>query len=221
MSGGFDIIGLVGPAESGKDTCAGVLAKLGGFVLVAFADRLRVELVEAFGVDPAMFTDRSRKELPVFELAIGRCADGRFIRRMVETGHDCTAARSPRQLMQLWGTEYRRVCDGRDYWTEQVNLQLHTLIQAGHRRICVSDVRFMNEAAYVLQVDGVLWRIRRDSRRRVDAQHESETQQEAIQCETVIANDARLEDFIDRVGLAYAHHRRRLSSLGEVAHGLG
>lgn len=148
------IIGLTGPAGSGKDTVADLLVAHHGYTKMAFADALRAEVCEAFRIDPRMLTERETKEHPLSALAIGRCADDHFIDRMSYvlsqiTGKaaDLNAPRSPRQIMQWWGTEYRRnQSDG--YWREQLAdaMSMHWWNDDQPRGIVVTDVRFSDEA---------------------------------------------------------------------------
>src|SRR5690606_6088157 len=124
--GPYMIVGLVGRAGAGKDTCGQILADAYAFATVAFADALRRELIDAFGMDPRLFADRMTKERVLPGLALGRANDPRFIELMRTLGKDLTRPRSPRALMRLWGTQYRRALDGDNYWL----LRLHETVEA-------------------------------------------------------------------------------------------
>lgn len=65
--------------------------------------------------------------------------------------------RSPRQILQWWGTEYRRAqCD--TYWTDKVVNQIN---RSGHDRWVITDVRFPNEHIVLNELGGTLCLITR------------------------------------------------------------
>lgn len=151
------IIGLHGAAGAGKDTIADVLVRTGKFVKLAFADALKTELVHAFDCDPAYFSDRTLKEEPTDHLALINCARSEFIDWYLSTRngeHEFQTAcacfysrpRSPRWLMQTWGTDYRR-CNDPGYWIRQVARKMETY--KPHHDFIITDVRFEDEAAFV------------------------------------------------------------------------
>lgn len=72
---------------------------------------------------------------------------------------ELTKPRSPRELLQYWGTEYRRVLDGDDYWRRQVadELRRNPDINA-----VITDVRFPDEARVLeKEFGGHVFRVRR------------------------------------------------------------
>lgn len=68
--------------------------------------------------------------------------------------------RSPRWVLQLWGTEYRRRSRyGHDsYWLDKVRVLILANPQTHY---VITDVRFKNEADFVEEMGGLLVRIRR------------------------------------------------------------
>ncbi len=67
---------------------------------------------------------------------------------------DVTSKEQFRLLMQWWGTEFRRVCFGNDYWIRQhriwVESNLCQSVEAERKEIIfVPDVRFLNECDYI------------------------------------------------------------------------
>lgn len=156
-------IGLIGIKGAGKDTAASFLAAR-GYVRVAFADSLYREVADAFGVSVEFLGNREIKETPVPELALIHCADLRFVQVVlamepnIEVGVAMAALRSPRQIMQWWGTEYRRKLDDDSYWLNRVR----KVIEASpSQNFVITDVRFPNEASFVRAFDGTLVRISR------------------------------------------------------------
>jgi hypothetical protein len=129
MSKPFTLIGLTGLAGTGKDTVADLLVTHCGFTKLAFADKLYAEIEHAFGVEQLYLKHRSTKEHPMTALALRKCnADGFVGRMIIHYGEqdqrlDLDAPRSPRQILQWWGTEYRRK-QNPDYWTTAVNHQI-------------------------------------------------------------------------------------------------
>jgi len=153
------LLGFAGHAGSGKDTCAQILAAY-GFRSIAFADALRGEVAEAWRIDARMLSDRETKEWDIPALAIANCADTAFVRQMQLCGHDLQAPRSPRFIMQRWGTEYRRAQDG-DYWVKLVVRWAGCMRGAGWHQLAITDVRFRNEMAAVRSLGGHVLRVHR------------------------------------------------------------
>ena len=190
-----DIIGLTGPACSGKDTIADLLVAHAGFTKLAFADTLRTEVVRAFAIDLSFLTQRETKETPMRCLALSRCLDKGFITRMIVMHTlgglplDLDAPRSPRQIMQWWGTDYRRQ-QRDDYWVSVTHLCISDLLsQRIARRIVVTDIRFSDEADLVRRTyGGHIWKIERDGIDIAQGSHISETTGSAFRPDVVINN---------------------------------
>lgn len=156
------IIALAGAAGAGKDTVADYLVSQYGFVKIAFADALREECAAAFGVGIGQFLDRAKKDEPRYQFALSNCTDADFVKvaithaiaisRSPNDTSDAaqsiahTAPRSPRQILQWWGTEYRRA-QAYNYWLSKAAEK----ISAAHRAqsVVVTDCRFKNEADFV------------------------------------------------------------------------
>ncbi len=183
------IVGMLGPRGSGKDTCAAVLVSEAGFERVAFADKLYRETAEAFGVTVMFLGNRSTKETDLERLALRHCKDAHFVEVALSAAtHDVALrkgalklhthgvgpagvsirrmktllkkARSPRLTMQQWGTEYRRRSK---YGLDSYWLdQVSAVIHARpDRSFVITDVRFHNEGDFVERQGGVLVRVRR------------------------------------------------------------
>lgn len=192
-----NIIGLCGLASCGKDTVAQLLATHLRFSQLAFADALRNEVCQAFGVDQSILTRRDTKEIPTPALALNRCRDKSFVMAVISHCQwidastrlmdEFTAPRSPRQIMQWWGTEYRRMHDGQDYWTRTLKARVHIQQQSHQWRHVISDVRFDNEAEAVRSMGGVIWQIKRPGLKH-DASHVSETDGSRFKPDLVINN---------------------------------
>ena len=195
MTKPITIIGLTGPAGSGKDTVADLLVTHCGFYKMAFADALRAEVCDAFGVEPLHLTQRNTKEHATAALALSKCNDQAFVDCVWRVVHqddhkhcDVNAPRSPRQLMQWWGTDYRRR-QRPDYWVAQAAQRLHGLLQSHHtQRIVITDLRFNNEADMITRYGGMVWQVTRPGHEVAPGAHISEVSGQAFAPKAVLHN---------------------------------
>lgn len=212
------MIGVLGRKGSGKNEITKVLVEEFGFYETSFAKKLYEEAAQAFGVTVEYLADRDGKESPRSELSLHRCKDNDFWkvaslvlreesqRRRPMSGWFISPVTndyvlSPRKVLQLWGTEYRREQDN-FYWikalTADVQSQSNTLV-------AVSDVREAHEAAYIKRRDnGVVWKVERPNNPYVamgSSQHSSETGVDSVSFDRVIVNDGTLEDLKENVRL--------------------
>ncbi len=130
------IIGLTGPAGCGKTTVAGMIE---GAAIIQLADPLYAALATMLGVDEAILRHRAAKEKPL-------------------PGLD----RSPRQLLQTLGTDWGRAFVGPDVWLRLAGRRIEALHAAGAATVVVADVRFENEAEWIRNRGGQVWRIERE-----------------------------------------------------------
>lgn len=198
------VIGLMGLKGRGKDTLAGYLTAH-GFTRVAFADALYAEVSDAFGVSVEMLGERSTKETPLEALALRHCRDTAFrdllIGGLENVAFSMDEPLSPRTVLQLWGTEYRRVaCKQDTYWLDIVA----GVIQADEgSAFVITDVRFPNEFAFVKAIGGTMVRVRRPHLDAIEAveqpqggcaAHSSETALlDAIEDAEVLNEEGQLE----------------------------
>ena len=160
------LIGLTGPAGSGKDTVADYLCAAHGFSRYAYADPLRLEIAAAFGISVDLLLDRERKEKPTDLLALERCENWHFVGYIVDKlpASFCGGLklpRSPRWIMQKWGTEYRRQHNGQDYWIRQAENAIADMDRAGITRVVITDARFEDEAEFIRSKGGQVWLLHR------------------------------------------------------------
>lgn len=198
------VIGLCGFADAGKDTVADLLRTHCGAYKLAFADALRVEICDAFQCEPALFTRRELKEQPMAELALLRCKDSAYIGAAlrylaeravggigirVSISDEISKPRTPRETMQLWGTQFRRAQDV-SYWERKVRNRIAYQIRCqGQQLFVVTDVRFLNEAETVRNLGGQLWQVRRPARAgQTEGGHSSATDGAEFNPERVLGN---------------------------------
>lgn len=198
------VIGLTGPAGSGKDTIAAMLLKHHGMVPIAFADQLRTEIMDAFGVPIQLLTDRTTKEVPTRDLAMAQCLDDAFVEHI----RTCVGPsfpfmhvpRSPRQIMQWWGTEYRRLADP-CYWTTAMARRAINLVIEGKSAV-ITDVRFHNEARLVRNIGGKIWQVVRPGLPSPSTNHVSEVTGDEFSPDLVISNNGSLQQLLQQVEIA-------------------
>jgi hypothetical protein len=168
------IIALCGFANAGKDTVADLLVAHAGFRKLAFADALKAELEQAFSIEPSVFIRPEYKSQPMRELALTRCTDRAYVdaalRYGVEhwtgtlpypTAEELARARTPRETMQLWGTQYRRAHDP-EYWTSILRRRIsYYQAELGQMRIVVTDCRYDNEHESLRAQGARLWQVKR------------------------------------------------------------
>lgn len=166
------IIALAGYAGTGKDTVADLLVMHFGFTKLAFADALRAEVREAFGIDMSILTDPVLKNMATAALAMRRAPLGFLGAVALSLGNEgrtpsgrisdawLDAPRTPRQVLQLWGTEYRRR-QSANYWASPVVERIKFGRRDGRTRFVITDCRFDNEADAVRALGGRIWQVKR------------------------------------------------------------
>lgn len=166
---GFQLIGLTGYAQSGKDTVASILVEKYGYRRIAFADKIRDFL---YGVNPMV-----------------ACSPTGYLQDLVNLVGWDKAKQEPqvRRLLQDLGISARELLD-EDIW---VNSALKGVTSG--ERIVVTDVRFENEAAKISLLGGQLWRIKRVGVGPVN-DHVSESELDGYKVDQIFVNNGTLED---------------------------
>jgi hypothetical protein len=193
------IIGLTGQARHGKNTAASIITEAWGrrrarpSTIMAFADPLKRECAEAFGVDPRMFYDDEQKDKPQQYLRLENCHLHEFVTlclgdRFRVLLHE---AQRPRFVAQTWGTELRRAQDPL-YWVKKLQAELVDAKSRGFGLAVVTDVRFLNEAEMIKASGGVIWKVVRPGvgMLRSGGTHQSETEMESMRVDAILTNDS-------------------------------
>jgi hypothetical protein len=166
------VVAMTGYASTGKDTVADLLVEHLGFRKLAFADALRAEVSNGFNVELSYLTHPSTKGHPMTALAMRKAPLGFLAAVALATGNlprdseGQIAAewldqpRSPRQILQWWGTEYRRR-QHEHYWSRQLMQRVLDDMRASVSRFVITDCRFRNEADTVRALDGRIWQVKR------------------------------------------------------------
>lgn len=182
-----NVVGLTGKKGSGKDAAASALVAE-GWVRLAYGDPLKQEVADAFCVAPEIFHDRELKETPLASLALANCKDMGFVSAM-GWDKDPHQPRSPRWVMQQWGTDYRRKQDG-NYWVARTVQEVRLLLEYG-RSVVVTDVRFYNEATALLELGGSIVKVVRPNNPYEEGTdgHASETEMDSFSAAVELLNN--------------------------------
>lgn len=205
------IIALTGYAGTGKDTVADILATHCGFRKLAFADPLRGEVAAAFDVPLDLLTNRDTKEQATPLLRMERAplefravvAYETDAAKHADTSDDwITAPRTPRQILQWWGTEYRRAQDP-DYWVKATRQRLvHYINEQREQRFVITDCRFPNEAQAIQAMGGQLWQVTRvgiSAATTTEGAHSSATSGAELEPHAIIQNHGTIHQLREQV----------------------
>lgn len=134
------LVGICGKAGVGKDTLAVPFHDY-GFRQFSFAHPLKMAVEFLFGISGYSINDRELKD---------------------STNHFWH--KSPREMLQFVGTDICREYFGPDFWIRRMELEfiLHFNTPQGVRAV-ISDVRFTNEAEWILAAGGKLIYLTRPS----------------------------------------------------------
>ena len=188
------VLGLIGPAQSGKDTFAQRLIERYGFTRVAFADTLKAV---AYDLDTTVVVHPS--EVGLVRNAIGSDFGAVTIRlqRLVDlVGWDVAKQlREVRGLLQRLGTAVRDNAD-RDIWLNAAKAE----VDAAHGPVVITDVRYFNEADWIADrlPGGYLVRVSRSVSQERNALaeelagHASETELAAYPADFTVYNDSSI-----------------------------
>lgn len=175
------IIGLNGRMRSGKDTTANILSGLFDNVQrVGFADKLKDSGAAALGI-----TRDQLEELKLYgHVAI-----------YIDGDEEPVHTLSGRQYLQYYGTEAHREQFGDDFWVDQV---LDVPVTDG-TILVVTDMRFPNEIAGVLDRGGIAVKIRRREADEKPILHPSEQTLPDEQFDYFLDNNGTLNDLYENV----------------------
>ena len=164
------LIGITGPAFSGKDTIANHLCWSHGFSCEAFADPLRDGLSALFGLFPHHF-DAKHKETVIEWIG-----------------------KSPRELLQTLGTQWGRDLVNRQIWCRHMHRRLQEYQDNWAASVVIPDVRFIDEARFIHSHGGVIWRvIRPGAETTAHSDHTSEQEQQRIVADVELLNDGTIQ----------------------------
>ena len=169
------LIGLCGPAGSGKSSLATAFALNTGWCMLSFADPVR-------------------KMLEAMNPIVG---DSRYLDLVNQYGYDEAKRRFPevRALLQKLGTEAGRGVLGDDVWTKFATPRIHSGVYwAGG--VIIDDVRMTNEAELIRELGGVVIRVQREGVRATST-HVSERLQFPV--DDVVDNKQSVEETVEEL----------------------
>lgn len=183
------LIGICGPAGSGKDTLANGIAAMDVYFVYHFADPIKAALNAMFGWGPAHWENRGWKEEPIPWLE----------RELAAIGHESEkCSPSPRYLAQTLGTEWGRETVDQNIWlkiADQKFKRINTSARMEGGRIMglgmiVADVRFNNEAKWIKDSGGLMLEVVRPGQDFIsEDSHASEAGVDPALIDAVITND--------------------------------
>jgi hypothetical protein len=168
------LVGIIGKARSGKSSVARHLRENRDFFPVAFATPSRDMLNVLFmhlGIAPR-WDDEDWKEAPL--PGIGK---------------------SPRQLHQTLGTDWGRNLVHEGLWVDAAARELGLMEYVGYQDLVVEDVRFHNEAQFILDQGGVLIHLIRPDAKPVAAHSSEQADWTGFERHEVI-NNGSLENLV-------------------------
>ena len=139
------IIGLVGPIGSGKDTVADYLVNIHGFRRESFASSLKDAVSVVFGWSRELLEGRSKQSREWREQPDIWWSD--------KLGKTIT----PRYILQHWGTDVIRNGFHDDIWLAS----LENRLRSAQDDIVITDCRFPNEIAAIRNASGTILQIQR------------------------------------------------------------
>lgn len=181
------VIGFVGKMQSGKTIGAKYLVETQQYTRLRFADGLKRMLIDGLKV-PEEYIDGDKKNEPCEELC----------------------GRTGRYGQITLGTEWGRDLVHPNIWVKALEREMINLIHRGHSKFVIDDVRFINEAEWLNDInsdrvglhsiDSRLIKILRKDRGEVLAeQHRSESEQDNIIVDATIYNDYTLQMYYESI----------------------
>lgn len=144
------LIGITGRKQVGKDTAAKYLCRRHKFIKYAFAQPLKEACKLLFLLSGDQLHDNILKET----------LDPRW-------------QMTPRQIMQMIGTDIFRDHVDKEFWTKRFQMWLDS---QDHENIVISDVRFQNEVDIIKKNGGYVLEVQRHHGLASSDHHASETQ---------------------------------------------
>lgn len=191
------MIGLTGPAYSGKDTAGTFLTQAQRYTRFAFADALKESLL---ALDPLIPVERRWRRTRYVRLSV-----------LVKTEGWDAAKKIPevRALLQRMGTEVGRNVISPLLWPDgETSLWVEIVMRQAVERSVFTDVRFDNEAEAIRRAGGMVVAVNRPSSGLdgKNAEHVSESGINPALIDAVVNNDGSTTDLGIAVVVAARHH---------------
>lgn len=197
------IIAVFGKKGSGKTTVAQIAAKK-GYKLIAFADPLKLTCSKVFNIPESVLNDPIAKDNMQISISLNEAALSAFlwslsnnyvqihpsaIDEAVGTYKGPSEVYTPRQLLQVLGTDLVRDCVDKEYWVKAASAKIEP-----NNKYIFHDTRFENECDFVKNnLNGIILLVERAGQFNND-NHASE-QFKPQNFDFKINNDSSLNDF--------------------------
>jgi hypothetical protein len=178
---GPKLVGIIGRAQHGKSTLGEFLVQSHGYNQVAFADALRAMMMQLNPIIHATGDDGK----PFI----------RYSEMLDLMGYEETK-RYPeaRRLLQVLGTEVVRDMLGDNAWVDALDKTIFD-DEKDEDRYVITDVRFPNEAEYVMRNKGILVKVVRPNYdNHVDQTHPSEAMVDTLPYDYLITNSTTISE---------------------------
>lgn len=173
------LIGITGPALSGKNTMARHLFLRHGFQIVSFSDPLRAGITTMFDLQEHHFRN-PEKDMTIEWIG-----------------------KSPRELLQTLGTEWGRDLVNRQIWCVHMHRRIRNVLYSG-KNIVIPDVQFIDDARLICSLGGKIWRVIRPGAETMPHRtHSGEQEQQRIVADQDLINDGTIDDLKKHVTAAY------------------
>lgn len=202
------VLGLTGHHNTGKTTVAQLLETHADARAMAFSDGIYAEVAQAFGCSILDLASPLGKTHPQRLLALQHCADKAFVECVqAHAEDDLQTPRTPRQILEWWGSEYRRT-QAPDYWLECIRSRIfHLRMHSCRRPIVLADVYKRNEAEMIRNMGGTIWRIERPGHEQRTT-HATSTEHLQIQADLTLHNIADV-GHLQHLVLTHWHELKR------------
>jgi hypothetical protein len=202
------VLGLTGHHNTGKTTVAQLLETHADARAMAFSDGIYAEVAQAFGCSILDLASPLGKTHPQRLLALQHCADKAFVECVqAHAEGDLQTPRTPRQILEWWGSEYRRT-QAPDYWLECIRSRIfHLRMHSCRRPIVLADVYKHNEAEMIRNMGGTIWRIERPGHEQRTT-HATSTEHLQIQADLTLHNIADV-GHLQHLVLTHWHELKR------------
>jgi hypothetical protein len=184
------LIGLCGKKASGKNFVADRIELLvnaraeAEYVncrveKAAFADPIKSFATDVLGIRRELLYGSDAQKNTKTQYLWGRMPQFVMDRNRGKSGH-----MTVREVMQVFGTEFIRVCWGDNVWT---NVMKRRIVQSTAGYFVVTDVRFQEEADTIRELGGEVWMVMGPGSDAVDS-HSSEDVEKVV-VDRTIEND--------------------------------
>lgn len=197
------IYGLCGPQGSGKDSFADYIKEAlesniespVNVKIAAWSDKFYAEVANAFNCDIFALKDRSKKDTPQDWMALQHSKDMKFTNIALNQGvSSIWQANTPRDILKMWGTKYRRL-ENKNYFVEPII----NLIDSDQETqvLLLSGTRMDNEIELVRSYGGSLIHLIKPGLAN-EGLHETDMPIEVTDSDIVINNDGDLSDLKEK-----------------------